>query len=305
MEQTRNKDGAAESMPVVQWFPGHMAKTRRLIEEHLKLVDVVFELLDARAPMSSANPLLHEIIDEKPCITILNKADLADEMGTQAWLAYYRGQGRVALSLDSLTGKGVKTLLRQAETLAREKTRRLAAKGGKPRAARAMALGIPNVGKSSLINRLVGAAKAKVENRPGVTRDKQWLRISKNLELLDMPGILWPKFDDPVVGVRLAFLGSVNDEIYDRAAISRFLGTWLAERYPERLRERYGISEEEAKAELLTAIGKRRGCLLKGGIVDMEKASRILLTDFRDGRLGRMTLDEVPRDSTSEETFHG
>lgn len=305
MEQIYMNEGLEDSLPTVQWFPGHMAKTRRLIQGNLKLVDVVFELLDARAPMSSANPLLHEIIGTKPCITILNKADLADEAKTRSWLIYFREYGHFAMSLNSLTGEGVKLLLRKAETLSRDKTHRMAAKGGKPRAARAMVVGIPNVGKSSLINRLAGTMKAKVENRPGVTRDKQWIRIAKNLELLDMPGILWPKFDDPIVGVHLAFIGSVNDEIYDTSAVARLLCMWLAKKYPARLMERYGISENELSGDLLMSIGKRRGCLLTGGVVDTEKARRILLADFRSGRLGRMTLDEVPNVSAEKGEFHG
>ena len=285
------------AIPTVQWFPGHMAKTKRLIQGNLKLVDVVIELLDARVPTSSANPLIREIVGEKPRLVALNKADLADEAQTKKWIACFRAQGLLATPIDSLTGTGLKALVQKAETLAKPKTHRLVAKGGKPRAARAMVLGIPNVGKSSLINRLAGAAKAKVENRPGVTRDKQWIRIGKNLELLDMPGILWPKFEDPAVGMRLAFVGSVSDEVYDVEATVKRLREWMSERYPGGLEERYRLTKEEAQSDvetLMAHIGKRRGCLLKGGLLDGEKVQRLLLSDFRGGKLGRVTLDDVP-----------
>ena len=292
---------AGGAIPTVQWFPGHMAKTKRLIQGNLKSVDVVIELLDARVPTSSANPLIREIVGEKPRLVALNKADLADEAQTKKWIACFRSQGLSAVPIDSLAGTGLKALVQKAEALAKPKTHKLVAKGAKPRAARAMVLGIPNVGKSSLINRLAGAAKAKVENRPGVTRDKQWIRIGKNLELLDMPGILWPKFEDPTVGMRLAFVGSVSDEVYDVEAMVKRLLAWLSERYPGRLAERYRLTKEEAQSDaeaLMAHIGKRRGCLLKGGILDAEKVQRLLLSDFRGGKLGRVTLDDAPEAET-------
>ena len=301
--EERDNNGAVPTVPTIQWFPGHMAKTRRLIQGNLKLVDVVIELLDARVPRSSANPLIREIIGEKPRLVALNKANLADEAQTKQWLAYFRAQGLSALAIDSISGAGLKSLVQKAETMARAKTHKLVAKGAKPRAARAMVLGIPNVGKSSLINRLAGVAKAKVENRPGVTRDKQWIRIGKNLELLDMPGILWPKFEDPVVGLRLAFVGSVSDEVYDvEATVKRLLG-WLSSRHAGRLMERYRLTKEETQAEtetLLEQIGKHRGCLLKGGLLDTEKVQRLLLSDLRGGRLGRVTFDDVPEIAGNE-----
>lgn len=292
---------AGGAIPTVQWFPGHMAKTKRLIQGNLKSVDVVIELLDARVPTSSANPLIREIVGEKPRLVALNKADLADEAQTKKWIACFRAQGLSAVPIDSLAGTGLKALVQKAEALAKPKTHKLVAKGAKPRAARAMVLGIPNVGKSSLINRLAGAAKAKVENRPGVTRDKQWIRIGKNLELLDMPGILWPKFEDPTVGMRLAFVGSVSDEVYDVEGTVKRLLAWLSERYPGRLAERYRLTKEEAQSDaeaLMAHIGKRRGCLLKGGILDAEKVQRLLLSDFRGGKLGRVTLDDAPEAET-------
>ena len=195
------KDG----LPNLQWFPGHMKKAQRLIEENLKLVDVAIELLDARIPYSSANPMLAEIIKDKPRLVALNKSDLADPMQTKAWLAYYKRQGLAAAAIDSLNGKGMKQLVKLAEDLARPKTEKLVSKGGKARAARCMILGIPNVGKSSLINRLAGSVKAKAADKPGVTRAKQWIKLGSNLDLLDMPGILWPKFEDMTVGLKLAF----------------------------------------------------------------------------------------------------
>ena len=301
--EEQNKTGAVSDVPTVQWFPGHMAKTRRLIQGHLKLVDVVIELLDARVPVSSANPLIREIVGDKPRLVALNKADLADEAQTKQWIAYFRSQGLSAAAIDSLSGTGLKALVQKAEALAKPKTHKLVAKGAKPRAARAMVLGIPNVGKSSLINRLAGAAKAKVEDRPGVTRDKQWIRVGKNLELLDMPGILWPKFEDPTVGMRLAFVGSVSDEVYDvEAAVKRLL-EWLSVHCPEKLAERYRLTKEEMQTDaetLLANIGKHRGCLLKGGLLDTEKVQRLLLSDLRGGRLGRVTFDDAPETPKDE-----
>ena len=301
--EEQDRTGAVPNVPTVQWFPGHMAKTKRLIQGHLKLVDVVIELLDARVPMSSANPLIRELVGEKTRLVALNKSDLADEAQTKRWISYFRSQGLSALPIDSLSGTGLKALVQKAETLARAKTHKLVAKGAKPRAARAMVLGIPNVGKSSLINRLAGAAKAKVEDRPGVTRDKQWIRVGKNLELLDMPGILWPKFEDPTVGMRLAFIGSVSDEVYDVEATVKRLLAWLAERHAGRLVERYRLTKEEVQADagtLMEHIGKRRGCLLKGGLLDEEKVQRLLLADLRSGRLGRVTFDDVPETAGNE-----
>ena len=202
-----------QDIPNLQWFPGHMKKAQRLIEENLKLVDVVIELLDARIPLSSANPMLAEIIKDKPRMIALNKSDLADSASTKKWLDYFKAQGVPAVTIDSMKGKGMKQLVKVAEDLARPKTEKFVSKGAKPRAARCMILGIPNVGKSSLINRLAGAVKAKAADKPGVTRAKQWIKIGTNLDLLDTPGILWPKFEDQTVGLKLAFTGAINDDI--------------------------------------------------------------------------------------------
>ena len=288
---------ARADLPSLQWFPGHMKKARRLIEENLKMVDVVVELLDARIPLSSANPMLAEIIRGKPRLVALNKSDLADQGRTRAWVQHFQAQGIKAVAIDSIKGKGMKELTALAEELARPWTDKLVAKGARPRAARCMILGIPNVGKSSLINRLAGAVKAKAADKPGVTRAKQWIKIGRNLELLDMPGILWPKFEDQRVGLKLAFTGAINDDIYDREAVAVLLLETLRRAHPERLRERFKFKEElpEGGPELLEAIGRKRGCLVKGGSVDLEKAQTIVLTEFRGGKLGQVTLDEPPQ----------
>ena len=281
-------------LPTVQWFPGHMTKARKIITENLKLVDAVIELLDARIPYSSANPMLQEIISGKPRVVALNKADLADPVITRKWVDYFTQQGIKAVSIDSMTGKGTKQLVQAVEDMAREKTEKLLSKGViKPRAARVMILGIPNVGKSSLINRLAGAVKAKAADKPGVTRAKQWIRIGKNLELLDTPGILWPKFEDMTVGLKLAFTGAINDEAIDREQVVAVFLETMAKLYPERLRERYKLVDElpEQPMELLELVGRKRGCLVKGGAVDLDKAQRIVFTDFRSGKLGVVSLD--------------
>ena len=283
-------------LPSLQWFPGHMRKAQRLVEENLRLVDVVIELRDARIPAASANPMLAEIIQGKPRLIALNKSDLADPAATRAWLAYFRAQGIQAVAIDANKGKGLKQLVAAAEELARPKTEKFAKAGGRGRAARCMILGIPNVGKSSLINRLAGAVKTKVQNTPGVTRAKQWIKIGTNLDLLDMPGILWPKFEDMSVGLKLAFTGAINDDIYDQEQVAGLLLETLRDHYAARLAERFKLTGDlpEEGYELLEIIGRKRGCLVKGGVVDTEKATRIVMTEFRAGKLGPVTLDAVP-----------
>ena len=289
------KNDAARDIPIIQWYPGHMKKTQRIIEENLKLVDIVIELLDARIPASSANPMLAEIIQEKPRLIVLNKSDLADANMTKQWLAYFLGRGIKACSVDSVMGQGTKQLVKIAEELARPKTDRFVKNGGRPRAARCMILGIPNVGKSSLINRLAGAARTKTANKPGVTRAKQWIKIGSNLDLLDTPGILWPKFEDQTVGIKLAFTGAISDEIYDRESVVKRLLETLQHSYADRLKERFKLQEvPNDSVLLLDAIGRKRGCLLKGGHIDHEKAQQIVLTEFRSGKLGLVTLDPIP-----------
>ena len=282
-------------IPSLQWYPGHMRKAERLVKENLKLVDVVVELLDARIPMSSANPILREIIGGKPRVIVLNKADLADETATRAWVKHFAEQGVTAVPVDAVKGRGVKELVQAIAKCAKPKTDKLVQHGAKARAARCMILGIPNVGKSSLINRLSGGAKTKVENRPGVTRAKQWIRLGAQLELLDMPGILWPKFEDQQAALHLAFTGAINDNVYDVSSVVLLLLDTLRIKYPSDLKERYRLDEELTSGlELLEIIGRKRGCLRAGGKIDYEKAEQIVLTDFRSGRLGRVILDVLP-----------
>lgn len=289
-------------LPIIQWYPGHMKKARELVEANLKLVDVVVELLDARIPAASANPMLREIVADKPRIVALNKRDLADEKMTKRWLDYFCAHELPAVALDSVTGKGTRELLALIEKAARYRTERLVAKGVAARKARVMILGIPNVGKSSLINRLAGAAKAKTADKPGVTRAKQWIRIGADVDLLDTPGILWPKFEDREVGLKLAFTGAVNDEIYDMENVAHLLLMALRRDHPERLQERFKCKDAlpEATEELMEMIGRKRGCLLKGGRIDLEKVQHILLSEFRMGKFGKISLDAPPLDVPNE-----
>ncbi|ERJ92868.1 ribosome biogenesis GTP-binding protein YlqF [Selenomonas sp. oral taxon 892 str. F0426] len=293
-------------IPSLQWYPGHMRKAERLVKENLKLVDVVVELLDARIPMSSANPILREIIGGKPRVIVLNKADLADETATRAWVKHFAEQGVTAVPVDAVKGRGVKELVQAIAKCAKPKTDKLVQHGAKARAARCMILGIPNVGKSSLINRLSGGAKTKVENRPGVTRAKQWIRLGAQLELLDMPGILWPKFEDQQAALHLAFTGAINDNVYDVSSVVLLLLDTLRIKSPSDLKERYRLDEELTSGlELLEIIGRNRGCLRAGGKIDYEKAEQIVLTDFRSGRLGRVILDVLPSAPDTSECGKG
>ena len=290
-------------IPSLQWYPGHMRKAERLVKENLKLVDVVVELLDARIPLSSANPVLREIVGDKPRVIVLNKADLANEAATRAWVKYFAAEGIAAVPVDAVKGRGVKELVQAITKCAKPKTDKLVQHGAKARAARCMILGIPNVGKSSLINRLSGGAKTKVENRPGVTRAKQWIRLGAQLELLDMPGILWPKFEDQQAALHLAFTGAINDNVYDVASVVLLLLDTLRTKYPVYLKDRYRLEGElPSGVELLEGIGQKRGCLRAGGRIDDEKAQQIVLTDFRSGRLGRVTLDTLPSTDSTEDT---
>ena len=290
-------------IPSLQWYPGHMRKAERLVKENLKLVDVVVELLDARIPLSSANPVLREIVGDKPRVIVLNKADLADEAATRAWVKYFAAGGIATVPVDAVKGRGVKELVQAITKCAKPKTDKLVHHGAKARAARCMILGIPNVGKSSLINRLSGGAKTKVENRPGVTRAKQWIRLGAQLELLDMPGILWPKFEDQQAALHLAFTGAINDNVYDVASVVLLLLDTLRTKYPVYLKDRYRLEGElPSGVELLEEIGRKRGCLRAGGRIDDEKAQQIVLTDFRSGRLGRVTLDTLPSTDSTEDT---
>ena len=285
----------------IHWFPGHMAKARRVIGEHLKLVDVVIELLDARIPVSSSNPMIEEITRNKPRIIALNKADLAEAEWTKRWTTYFSTQGFSVVALEAVSGKGTKNLVSLVEQAAAPVIERLVAKGIRPRPVRAMILGIPNVGKSSLINRLLGTATVRTGDRPGVTRGQQWIKIGRNLELLDTPGVLWPKMEDQTVAFKLAITGAVPEEVYDREHVVDGLLTLMREHYGSMLTERYGLSVIAAdNTELLSAVGRSRGCLRSGGLIDLEKARMILLNEFRSGKLGRVTLDQ-PEESTDSE----
>ena len=277
----------------INWFPGHMTKALRMMRANLKLVDVVIELLDARIPASSANPVMNELLEGKPRIVALNKADLADPEWTKKWISHFSSQGLKVVALDSMTGAGTKALVSQVEQLGAAKAGKLVAKGATARAVRAMILGIPNVGKSSLINKLNGVYVAKTADKPGVTRGKQWIKIGRNLELLDTPGVLWPKFEDRKVGFRLAITGAIKEDVYDIEKVMVHMLSLLREQYSDRLIDRYNLTAPlpEDATELLDLIGKRRGCLRSGGLIDYDKTRRIILKEFRDTKLGNFTLD--------------
>ncbi len=279
---------------VLQWFPGHMAKTRRMITDHLKLVDLVIELCDARLPLSSRNPEVDGIIRHKPRILILNKCDMADADANQRWLNYFAKQGVTALAVDSLSGKGLKQLDAKINEVLAEKFERDAARGIQRHAVRMMVVGIPNVGKSSFINRLAGRASTKTGDRPGVTTTKQWIRIAGKYELLDTPGILWPKFEDPEAAKRIAFTGGIKDEIMDIEELACLFLEYMKNSYPTNLAERYKLSDsdlEEEPYELLQIVGRKRGCVVSGGEIDTMRAARLLLDDFRSVKLGTITLE--------------
>lgn len=282
---------------VVQWFPGHMAKTRRLIKESLRLVDGVLEVIDARIPYSSSNPELSELISGKPRIVLLNKCDLADGNTTRKWIEYYKKQGVTAIPVDCRSGKGLNAFPNAVKTVLAEKIKSNEEKGMAGNPLRLMVVGIPNTGKSSFINRMAGSAKAKVADKAGVTRHNQWFAIGGGIELLDTPGVLWPKFDDPKVGDRLAFIGSVKDEILDSELLAVRLLEVMTEHYPERLSERYKISDfEDLQAwEVLELIGRKRGNIMRGGEIDTERTSVMLLDEYRSGKLGTISL-ESPED---------
>ena len=279
----------------VQWFPGHMAKTRRKIKESLPLVDAVVEILDARIPRSSQNPEIAEIIGEKPHIAILNKCDIADDAATKKWLEYFRQNGIYALALDCKTGKGLNRFVPLVNEVLKDKIKSNIEKGMAGRQIRLMVVGIPNTGKSSFINKMAGKKRAEVADKAGVTRHNQWFAIGGGLELLDTPGVLWPKFEDPEVGDKLAFVGSVKDQVVDIETLAvRFLRV-MRDFYPERLTERYKIEnfEELEPYEILELIGKKRGMIMRGGVVDTERASVMLLDEYRGGKLGKITLDGI------------
>ncbi len=279
---------------IVQWFPGHMAKTRRLIKESLSMVDGVTEIIDARIPSSSSNPELEELINGKPRIVLLNKCDLADKNTTNQWVEYYKRKGVRAIPVDCRSGKGLNNYIVAVREVLKDVTKKNEDRGMPGKALRIMVVGIPNTGKSSFINRMAGSAKAKVADKAGVTRNNQWFAIGNGIELLDTPGVLWPKFDDAKVGDRLAFIGSVKDEILDAETLAVRLLEVMKNDYPERLTERYKIADFTDKEawEVLEMIGKKRGMMIKGGEIDYERASVMLLDEYRGGKLGLISLEK-------------
>lgn len=277
----------------VQWFPGHMAKTRRIIKESLNLVDGVVELVDSRIPYSSSNPELNNLIKGKPRIVLLNKCDIADSNATKMWIDYYKSRNMYALAVDCRTGKGLNHFIPTVQKALSKTIEKNASKGMNGKALRLMVVGIPNTGKSSFINRMAGNAKAKVADKAGVTRQQQWFAVGKGIELLDTPGVLWPKFDDPEVGDKLAFTGAVKDEVTDIETLSCRLLDVLAKTRPQSISDRYKLDDIDGLQgwEILEMIGKKRGFLIKGGEIDYERTAVMLCDEFRGGRLGKITLE--------------
>ena len=283
----------------IQWFPGHMAKTRRLITENLKNVHIIIEVLDARVPVSSRNPELRRMTGDKPTILLLNKASLADPQKSRAFMKHYTDSHTVCILCDCVTGEGLNKLPEAIRTVLRDRVERYEEKGQAGRHLRAMVVGVPNVGKSTLINRMSGGIRAKAENRPGVTRNKQWVTTSIGIDLLDMPGVLWPKFEDQTIGENLAVTGAIRDDILDIEHLALKLVGRLRELYPKELATRFKLSDadgwqELTDAQLITLIGKKRGCLIPGGLVDNERVSNLLIDEFRAGKIGKMTIDRLP-----------
>ena len=285
-------------IPSIQWFPGHMAKTRRLIGANLKLVDLVLEITDARIPQSSRNPELDRWIEAKPRMIVLNKCDNADPAATKRWLSYYKKIGVPALACDCKTGAGISAFLPLVKQTLAPLIARREAQGMAGRLIRIMVVGVPNVGKSSFINRVAGAKRAKAEDRPGVTRGKQWVSLDKDVELLDMPGVLWPKFEDPLVGEKLAFTGAVKDGVVDIELLAMRLLSYLADHYPQRLAERFKMTELDGLDgyELLELAGRKRGMLILGGEVNTERAAITVMDEYRGGKLGKITFEEPPEE---------
>ena len=276
-----------------QWYPGHMTKAKRAMQEDIKLIDVIIELVDARIPRSSKNPDIDSLAQGKSRILLLNKSDMADAAKTQSWISYYEKQGFLALAVNSKKKNELKQVNALVQKACEKKIERDRKRGIKNRPVRAMIVGIPNVGKSTFINSFAGKACAKTGNKPGVTKGKQWIKINKNVELLDTPGILWPKFEDQAVGLRLALIGSIKEEILNKTEMAmEFIG-FLKKSYPGVLVERYSVDESKENLEILEEIARIRGCLMKGNQTDIDKAGRLLLEDFRSLRLGKLSL-EVP-----------
>lgn len=306
-EQRKNNRDSEKSCAStsINWYPGHMAKTKKQIIEDLKLIDIVIELLDARIPIASRNPDMAEITKGKKKLIVLNKCDLSDDRQNQRWLEYFKKQGTPAILTDSNSGRGVENCIREIEKMMEEDLEKQAQKGRIGRKVRAMILGIPNVGKSSFINRISKRTTAGVGNKPGVTRQKQWIRINEKVELLDTPGVLWPKFESEKVALNLAFTGSIKETVLDKTEIAYYLVKFLLENYRENLCNRYKMTEQYIEQtlnreepdnvniyEIFLEIGRKRGCIMSGGNIDEEKTARIILDEFKNGVLGKVTLEE-------------
>ncbi len=278
----------------IQWFPGHMTKAKRMMESQVKLVDVVVEMLDARIPRSSTNPMLINVLGNKPKVIALNKIDMADNAKTELWLQKLKNSGLPVCKVDCATGKGVKQLIAAIQLAAKPVIDKWLKKGVRNRPVRVMIVGIPNVGKSTLINRLVGRNKVVAADKPGVTRGQQWITIAKGLELLDTPGVLWPKFEDPEVGFCLAATGAIKEDVFDREQAAELLLERLMNSYPEELKTKYAVNFENSDdvRAVLAKIATSRGCIKAGGALDLDRIIQTMLRDFRSGRLGRFTLDE-------------
>ena len=285
----------------LQWYPGHMTKAKRQMQEDLKLIDLIIELVDARIPLSSRNPDIDELGKNKARLILLNKSDLADERYNEQWSAYFQKKGFYVVKVNAKSGAGLKSIQGVIQEACKAKIERERRRGIKNRPIRAMVVGIPNVGKSTFINSYAGKACAKTGNKPGVTKGKQWIRLNKTLELLDTPGILWPKFEDQEVGKRLAFIGSIKDEILNLEELSLELLDYIRTNYPGLLNTRYGIEEEGTPVSLLEAVADKRKCLIRGQEIDYAKAAGIVMEEFRNGKIGRITLEFPP---VEEETAH-
>lgn len=280
----------------VQWYPGHMTKAKRQMQEDIKLIDLIIELVDARVPFSSRNPDIDELGKNKFRLILLNKSDLADEEQNAVWKKYFEEKGFFVVNVDSRKGSGMKAIQNVIREACKEKTERDRKRGIKNRPIRAMVVGIPNVGKSTFINSFAGKACAKTGNKPGVTKGKQWIRLNKEVELLDTPGILWPKFEDQTVGLRLAFIGSIKDELFNIYELSVLLLDYLGQNYPDAVSDFYQIDKEEESAQLLEKIAVRRGYMKTGGVYDVDKAGKCLVDDFRAGKLGKISLEQPQED---------
>lgn len=274
-----------------QWYPGHMTKALRMMKEDIKLIDLVIELIDARIPVASRNPEIDQLGQNKGRLVLLNKSDLADKKGNELWVQHFKEQGVTAVLIDSHKGIGLKEIQNAVLEACKEKIERDRKRGIINRPVRAMVVGIPNVGKSTFINAYAGKACTKTGNKPGVTKGKQWIRLNKNLELLDTPGVLWPKFEDKRVGLHLAMIGSINDEILAMDELAVEIINFLKKNYPGRITERYQVTEENDAREIMTAIAFKRGCLIKGGEADWKKSSQIIVEEFRSGKNGRITIE--------------